>query len=120
MRLQHRATTFRSHRAPLHLSCDVAFSMHGSINPADWLHLHYRDKALMLARGVRVSEFFLSLLCKEGSHSAGRQMSAHLSNPALNLLSLVGPVGNNALQAVGVAAVVRDQSERSIVVCCVG
>jgi 2-oxoisovalerate dehydrogenase E1 component len=90
------------------------------LNLSDWLHLHYRDKALMLARGIPVKEFFLSLLCKEGSHSAGRQMSAHLSNRALNLLSLVGPVGNSALQAVGVAAAIRDKLERPIVVCCVG
>src|SRR5262249_36106518 len=67
-----------------------------------------------------VSEFFQSLLCKADSHSAGRQMSAHLSYPALKVLSLVGPVGNNALQAVGVAAGVKDQAERPIVVCCVG
>ena len=90
------------------------------LTPADWLHLHYRDKALMLARGVRASQFFLSLLCRQGSHSAGRQMSAHFSDPALKLLSLVGPVGNNALQAVGVAAAVQDRPERPIVVCCVG
>src|SRR5216684_1597901 len=46
--------------------------------PEDWLHCHYRDKALLLARGVPIDEFFLSLFCKAGSHSAGRQMSAHL------------------------------------------
>ncbi len=55
----------------------------------------------MLARGVPVPEFFRSLLCRGGSHSAGRQMSAHLSAPRLHIASLVGPVGNNALQAVG-------------------
>lgn len=69
----------------------------------DWLHLHYRDKALMLARGIPPEQFFHSLLCTADSHSAGRQMSAHLSAPHLKVLSLVGPVGNNALQAVGVA-----------------
>ncbi len=69
----------------------------------DWLHLHYRDKALMLARGIPPVQFFHSLLCTARSHSAGRQMSAHLSAPDLHVLSLVGPVGNNALQAVGVA-----------------
>ena len=73
------------------------------LTPADWLHLHYRDKALMLARGIPLVQFFHSLLCTAASHSAGRQMSAHLSAPALHVLSLVGPVGNNALQAVGVA-----------------
>ena len=86
----------------------------------DWLHLHYRDKALLLARGLPVREFFSSLLCRADSHSAGRQMSAHYSAPKLRVLSMVGPVGNNALQAVGVAAAVKDQAERPIVVCSVG
>ena len=73
------------------------------LRPDDYLHCHYRDKALLLARGVPIVEFFDSLLCNGSSHSAGRQMSAHLSAPSLNVLSLVGPVGNNALQAAGVA-----------------
>jgi 2-oxoisovalerate dehydrogenase E1 component len=45
-----------------------------------------------------VIELFNSLLCNGASHSAGRQMSAHLCARALNVLSLVGPVGNNALR----------------------
>jgi 2-oxoisovalerate dehydrogenase E1 component len=73
------------------------------LKPDDWLHLHYRDKALMLARGIPPGQFFHSLLCTSESHSEGRQMSAHLSAPDLHVLSLVGPVGNNAPQAVGVA-----------------
>lgn len=94
--------------------------------PADWLHLHYRDKALMLARGVPAAQFFHSLLCTAASHSAGRQMSAHLSAPELHLLSLVGPVGNNALQAVGVAHEIGARTDtstsapRPLVVCAVG
>lgn len=90
------------------------------LTPDDWLHLHYRDKALLLARGLPLSEFFASLLCRACSHSAGRQMSAHFSAPHLHLLSQVGPVGNNALQAVGVAAAIKDRKESSIVVCSVG
>lgn len=91
----------------------------------DWLHLHYRDKALMLARGIPPAEFFHSLLCTARSHSAGRQMSAHLSAPHLGVLSLVGPVGNNALQAVGVAhEIVRRMpaggASFPIVVCAMG
>jgi len=89
----------------------------GTLKPCDWLHLHYRDKALMLARGLEPEQFFHSLFCNAESHSAGRQMSAHMSDPTLNVLSLVGPVGNNALQAVGVAAEVKDQTECPIVVC---
>src|SRR5262249_14394697 len=51
----------------------AALSRH--LTPDDWLHLHYRDKALMLARGVAPAMFFHSLLCNAASHSAGRQMS---------------------------------------------
>jgi 2-oxoisovalerate dehydrogenase E1 component len=73
------------------------------LRPDDYLHCHYRDKALLLARGIPIVEFFDSLLCNGSGNSLGRQMSAHLSAPALNVLSLVGPVGNNALQAAGIA-----------------
>ena len=90
------------------------------LGPQDWLHLHYRDKALMLARGITAEMFFHSSLCTAESHSAGRQMSAHLSAPHLQVLSLVGPVGNNALQAVGVAQEVRNRPGAPVVVCSVG
>lgn len=90
------------------------------LNSGDWLHLHYRDKALMLARGVPIGQFFSSVLASANSHSAGRQMSAHLSAPELNLTSIVGPVGNNALQAAGVAAAIKDRDGAPIAICCVG
>jgi 2-oxoisovalerate dehydrogenase E1 component len=86
----------------------------------DWLHCHYRDKALLLARGMTPRNFFDSLFCKDGSESRGRQMSAHLSDASRKILSLVGPVGNNALQAVGVAAAVKDRPGSPIVLCAVG
>jgi len=86
----------------------------------DWLHCHYRDKALMLARGISPSMFFLSLFNKDGSHSRGRQMNAHMSAPDLNVLSIVGPVGNSALQAVGVAEVIKDRRDRPFVLCAIG
>jgi len=90
------------------------------LSAADWLHLHYRDKALLLARGMPVEEFFRSLLGRSSSHSKGRQMSAHFSAPALKICSMVGPVGNNALQAVGIAAALKDDPDKPVVVCCVG
>lgn len=90
------------------------------LGPADWLHLHYRDKALLLARGMPIVEFFRSSLASGPSHSAGRQMSAHLQVRELNVMSMVGPVGNNALPAVGAAQAVRDRPEAPVVLCCVG
>ena len=90
------------------------------LRPEDWLHCHYRDKALMLARGVSPDSFFQSLFCRATSHSSGRQMNAHMSCPERNVLSIVGPVGNNALQAVGVASVIRDRPGDPIVYCAIG
>ncbi|MCF7975587.1 MAG: beta-ketoacyl-ACP synthase 3 [Phycisphaerae bacterium] len=95
-------------------------SLHPHLIEADWLHCHYRDKALMLARGIAPEMFFHSLFCKEASHSCGRQMSAHMSDPARHILSIVGPVGNSALQAVGVGFVIRDQASSPLVLCALG
>jgi len=99
---------------------EVTAAVAAHLTPQDYLHLHYRDKALLLARGLPIKEFFLSLLCRSGSHSDGRQMSAHFSDRHLNVLSMVGPVGNNALQAVGVAEAIEDEANHPIVVCSVG
>ena len=90
------------------------------LGPQDWLHLHYRDKALLLARGLPIAEFFRGLLATGPSHSAGRQMSAHFSARDLRIASMVGPVGNNALHAVGNAQAVKFHPDAPVVICCVG
>jgi 2-oxoisovalerate dehydrogenase E1 component len=95
-------------------------ALYPHLRERDWLHCHYRDKALMLARGISPSMFFLSLFNKDGSHSRGRQMNAHMSAPDLNVLSIVGPVGNSALQAVGVAEVIKDRQDSPFVLCAIG
>jgi len=90
------------------------------LNEHDWLHCHYRSRALLLARGVSPRNFLDNVLCKDNSSSRGRQMSAFFSDPRLNLLSMVTPVGNNALQSVGVAAAVVHRPGNPVVVCGVG
>jgi len=86
----------------------------------DWLHCHYRDKALLLARGVPPRAFFDNFYCKNNSSSHGRRMSGFCSDPSLHVLSMTTPVGNGPLQAVGVAAAVKDQDAAPIVYCGVG
>lgn len=95
-------------------------SLFPHLGPQDWLHCHYRDKALMLARGITPQMFFYSLFNKDASHSRGRQMNAHMSAPEHNILSIVGPVGNSALQSVGVAEVIKDHKDAPIVLCSLG
>jgi len=86
----------------------------------DYLHLHYRSKALMLARDTPAQYFFDMVFCKDAPGNRGRQMSAHLSDAERNILSIPGPVGNSGLQAVGIAEAIADQPSRPIVVCGIG
>ena len=90
------------------------------LKPADYIHCHYRDKSLMLARGISSTMFFYSALAKAESHSRGRQMVSHMSAPELNIMSLVGPVGNSALQSAGVAFAIKDHADQPIVICSFG
>ena len=86
----------------------------------DWLHCHYRDRALLLARGVSARSCFDNLFCNDRAAGRGRRMSPFMSDPALHILSMVTPTANNALQAVGVAAAVKSRPGKPIVYCGVG
>jgi len=88
------------------------------LTPTDWLHCHYRDRALMLARGVTQQDLLLDLLGKTGSPTEGRNMPGFACNRALNLLAAPTGVSSNALQAVGVAQAIKDGSD--IVYCGIG
>ena len=79
------------------LGHEAAAALNLFLTPDDWLHPHYRDKALMVARGVTPKDFFDSVLTNADSYSAGRQMCCFMASRALNLPSTVIPVGNNAL-----------------------
>ena len=88
--------------------------------PDDYLHLHYRDKALMLARGISTEMFFNSFFGNALSYSRGRQLCGFMSDRRANILNMVIPVGNSALQAVGIAAEIKNQPENPIVICTLG
>ena len=90
------------------------------LTPDDWIHGHYRSRAMLLARGVTPKNFFDNLLCNANSTSHGRRMSPFFGDPKRKLLSMVTPVGNSALQSVGVAVAIREQATRPIVVCVTG
>ena len=86
----------------------------------DWLHLHYRDKALLLARGLSPAALLHNVVASAHSPSAGRQMTPFVGDPDLHLLCQNVPVGNHATQAVGVASAVVDRPGQPIVVCSMG
>ncbi len=87
---------------------------------ADWLHLHYRDRALAYARGVSYVSAFHGLFSKEESNSAGRRMPGFPCEPALNIMSSPTLVGTNVLQACGVASSIKNNEGNPFVLVCVG
>ena len=61
----------------------------------DWLHCHYRDRSLLLARGIQPEVYFSSLYAKDDSTARGRRMCCFLNDPELHVLSMTTPTANN-------------------------
>lgn len=87
---------------------------------ADWLHLHYRDRALAYARGVTYESAFLGLFGNAASNSAGRRMPGFPNARSLNIMSTPTLVGANVLQSIGVAAAIKDDEGNPFVLASLG
>lgn len=94
---------------------EAALALIPHLTAADFIHPHYRDKALLLARGLPPDQYFHGLFGNAESSSLGRQMCSHLSAPELNVLTMAVPVGNNALPSVGVAHEIIDRLSHATV-----
>lgn len=84
----------------------------------DWVHAHYRSKALLVARGLPLKGWFDSFLSNAESYSQGRQMAEFYASRELRIPSSVIPVGNNATQAIGIAQEMRRAGEKNTLVVC--
>jgi 2-oxoisovalerate dehydrogenase E1 component len=91
-----------------------------AMQPQDYIFPHYRDRALLLARGATVRELALNFLAKRDSSSGGRQLPGHFSSRALRIFSLPSPTGSNLLPACGMAWAQKLRNTDCIVVACVG
>ena len=94
----------------------IAQAMH----QGDYLFPYYRDRAMVLARGVSNAELASAFFAKAGSSSKGRQMPAHYSDRARNIWSVPTPTGSNALPGCGVAWAMKLESKPNLCIVTIG
>jgi 2-oxoisovalerate dehydrogenase E1 component len=86
----------------------------------DYLFPYYRDRAMVLARGVSNMELAKAYFAKRDTGSGGRQMPGHYSSREKNIWSVPTPTGSNALPACGVAWAMQLQGKKNLVVATLG
>lgn len=86
----------------------------------DWVFPYYRDRALMLAKGMTNYELALAYFAKRESSSGGRQMPGHYSSRKHNIFSVCTPTGGSLLPACGVAWSMKLRGQDSVCFASVG
>lgn len=86
----------------------------------DYIFPYYRDRALMLARGLSNYDLALAYFAKRGSSSGGRQMPGHYSSRDHNVFSVCTPTGGSLLPACGTAWAMKLSGTDSLAIASVG
>ncbi len=73
------------------------------LHEQDYLFPYYRDRAMMLAKGMTNLELAKAYFAKRDTSSGGRQMPGHPSSRAKNIWSVPTPTASNLLPACGAA-----------------
>ncbi|HEX7516997.1 MAG TPA: thiamine pyrophosphate-dependent enzyme [Chthoniobacterales bacterium] len=90
------------------------------MEPDDYMVPYYRDRALVLGRGVASSELALDYMAKRKSQSRGRQMPSHYSYADRHIWSVPTPTGAQLLPACGIAWGIKLDGKSNFVVTTVG
>lgn len=90
------------------------------LNEDDYIYPYYRDRALMLARGVSNKDLALAYLAKRDSSSGGRQMPGHYSSAAHNVVSVCTPTGGGLIPAAGTAWSMQLRGQDNVVIATIG
>ena len=90
------------------------------MEPDDYIVPYYRDRGLVLGRGMTTRQLGLEYFAKRNTGSGGRQMPSHYSNADLHIWSVPTPTGSQLLPACGIAWGIQLDGKRSVVVTTVG
>lgn len=86
----------------------------------DYLAPYYRDRGLVLGRGLTTRQIALDYMAKRDSSSRGRQMPSHYCDRALNIWSVPTPTGAQLLPACGMAWGMKLDGKKNVVVSTTG
>ncbi len=86
----------------------------------DYICGYYRDRALVLGRGVTSRELALDYFAKRKGQSHGRQMPSHYSYAARHIWSVPTPTGAQLLPACGIAWGLKLDGKANFVIATVG
>ncbi|HSH09947.1 MAG TPA: thiamine pyrophosphate-dependent enzyme, partial [Oceanipulchritudo sp.] len=90
------------------------------LKKGDYFSGYYRDRPIVLARGMETYDLALSFFAKRASASGGRQMPAHYSNKELGIFSIASVVGSSMLPATGLAWGLKLDGKPNLVLTSVG
>src|SRR5438046_10583550 len=90
------------------------------MEPDDYIVPYYRDRGLILGRGMTTCELCLEYFAKRNTGSSGRQMPSHYSNAHLHIWSVPTPTGSQLLPACGIAWGIKIDGRNNLVVTTVG
>ncbi len=86
----------------------------------DYIAGYYRDRGLVLGRGVASRELAIDYFAKRAGQSHGRQMPSHYSYASKGIWSVPTPTGSQLLPGCGLAWGIKLDSKPNVVVATVG
>ena len=90
------------------------------MEPDDYIVSYYRDRGLVLGRGMTTRQLGLEYFAKRNTGSGGRQMPSHYSNAELHIWSVPTPTGSQLLPACGMAWGIQLDGKNNLVVTTIG
>lgn len=90
------------------------------LQPDDYIVPYYRDRGLVLGRGLTTRDLALEYFAKRDTGSGGRMMPSHYSNTDLHIWSVPTPTGSQLLPACGMAWAMKLDGKNSVVVTTIG
>src|SRR5262245_57677971 len=86
----------------------------------DYIVSYYRDRGLVLGRGMTTRQLGLEYFAKRNTGSGGRQMPSHYRDADLHNWSVPTPTGSQLLPACGIAWGIKLDGKKNVVVTTIG